>query len=131
VLLDDIADLLTTGGITTTIYKGRLQDRPNDAIALLETGGQPAIHAMSTGPGNALFERPSVQILRRSTSYNTARAEMNTIHNLLDGVTQRTINSTRYSMIQAVQPPFAIDRDSADRAMLSCNFLCMKTLSTG
>lgn len=130
-LLDDIKDLLSTGGITTPIYKSRLAGGPDELIALYETGGLPSVKAMSTGPGNAKFERPSVQVIRRSNSYETARLEMNTIHSLLDGLNERTINSTRYSWITALQPPFALDRDSADRAVIACNFSCLKTLSTG
>jgi len=130
-LLDDIDDLLTTGGVATTIYRGFMADRPNDAVAIIETGGLPPIKGMADGPGEALFERATVQITRRSTSYDTARDSMHTIYTLLDGVTQRTINSTRYSMIAALQSPFGLGRDESGRTMLGCNFTCWKTLSTG
>jgi hypothetical protein len=129
-VLDDIDDLLTTGGITTTIYHGRLVDRPNDAFSIDEQGGVAPVRGMASGPGQALFERVNISLVRRSTSYDTAREDMNTAWKLLDGVTQRTINSTRYSSITAQQSPFNIGRDDSDRALVGCTFSCMKTLST-
>ena len=126
-LLDDVADLLTTGGITTTIYRGNLVETPSDAIGLQETGGISPVRAMSTGPGKAVFERPTFQIIRRSTSYDTARTEMTTILSLLDGLSQRTINSTRYAYIEATQSPFSLGRDDSDRAMLALNFSAVRT----
>ena len=60
-LLDDISDLLSTGGVTTTIYKGFMPEQPSDAFVLTETGGQGPIHAMSTGrtTRNAIGDGPT------------------------------------------------------------------------
>jgi hypothetical protein len=127
-LLDDIADLLTTGGITTTIYKSVMPEQPNDALLLTETGGRAPIHAMSCGPGNALLEVPGFQVIRRSPSYETARTEMKTVFELLDGLSERTINTVRYSYVEAQQSPFMLGRDESLRSMVAMNFLAYKTL---
>ena len=129
-LLDDIADLLTTGGVTTTKYKSFLPEQPDDALALYETAGRGPIHAMASGPGQASLEIAGLQVLRRSATYSTARLEMQTVMNLLDGLSERTINSTRYSYVEATQVPFSLGRDDSERSMLSVNFLCYKDLST-
>lgn len=130
-LLDDISDLLTTGSISTTIYKGFLPEQPDDAFLLTETGGRGPINAMSTGPGNAALEVAGLQVLRRSSSYATARLGMQTVMNLLDGLSERTINSTRYSYVEAVQVPFSLMRDESERSILAVNFLAYKDKSTG
>ena len=129
--LDDISDLLSTGGITTTIYKGFMPEQPNDAFILTETAGLGPIHAMSTGPGQAKLEVAGLQVIRRSQTYSTARSGMQTVMNLLDGLSERTINATRYSYVSAQQVPFSLGRDDSERTMLSVNFLAWKDLSTG
>lgn len=130
-MLDDISDLLTTGGMTSTIYKAFMPEQPDEALVLTETAGMGPIHAMSTGPGNAAIEVAGLQVIRRSASYQTARTDMQTVMNLLDGVTERTINATRYSYIEATQVPFSIGRDESERSLLSVNFLAYKDRSTG
>jgi len=130
-LLDDISDLLTTGSISTTIYKSFMPEQPDDAFLLTETGGRGPIHAMSTGPGNAALEVAGLQVIRRSSSYETARSGMQSVMNLLDGLSERTINSTRYSYVEATQVPFALMRDEAERSLVAVNFLAYKDLSTG
>lgn len=129
-LLDDLSDLLSSGGITTTIYKGFLAEQPDDAIALIETGGLPAVHAMNASAGNAVEERPTVQIIRRSPVYNRARAEMQFIWRMLDGFGDRNINGTRYMWIASRQMPFTLPEDESRRTMFVCNFDIAKAVST-
>jgi hypothetical protein len=130
-ILDDIKDLLTTGSVSTTIYKAQLPEQPDDAFLLTETAGLGPIHAMSSGPGQAKLEVAGVQVIRRSASYATARLGMQTVMNLLDGLSERTINSTRYSWVEATQVPFFLERDVSERSLLAVNFLAYKDLSTG
>lgn len=130
-LTSDIRDLLTSGGITSpTIYRGFMPEKPDDAVQILETGGQPPVHRMSASPGNAVEEVAGFQIIRRSPSYDRARASMNAIWKLLDGEGDRTINDVRYLWIEARQSPFALGRDDTDRTLMVCNFLAFKELST-
>lgn len=129
-LLDDIADLLSSGGITTTTYKGFMPEQPDDAIQLVAAGGFPAVHAMASSAGLAVEERPTVQITRRSRVLNRAIAEMNYIWKMLDGLGDRSINGTAYKWISAQQSPFQMGRDESNREMVACNFLVCKALST-
>ena len=128
-LLDDISDLLSTGAITTTVYKGFMPEKPDDAFAVIETGGFPAVHGMSSGPGNALLEHPTFQLIRRSSSYATAATAMQSAFDLLDGLQQRTINSTRYAYVEAQQSPFSLGRDESDRSRIVVNFVVYKELT--
>ena len=130
-LLDDLSDLLTTGGITDTIYKGYMAEKPDDAFSLIETGGMAPIHAMSSGPGNAQLEVPGFQLVRRSSSYATARDGIQAAFDLLDGLSERTINSTRYSYVEATQSPFSLGRDESQRSLLVVNFLAYKEPTAG
>jgi len=129
-LLDDLADLLSSGGVATTTYRGIMPEIPDDALQLVETGGLAAVHAMSASAGAAHEERPTVQIMRRSPVYNRARAEMNVIWKLLDGLGDRSINGTRYLWIAARQSPFGVGRDETNRYLVACNFDVCKALST-
>lgn len=131
-LLDDIADLLSTGGISGTVYKGWMPDAGTTAVAVYETGGQRSVHAMGAEPGQAVVERPRVQVVTRAAGddYQTARNAANNAFRLLDGVRERTINGTRYLWICAVQSPFLMGRDANQRVLIAANFDVMKVLST-
>lgn len=127
---DDIADLLTSGGITTSIFRGFLPERPDEAIQVVVTGGYPAVHAFSASAGQAVEENPSVQILRRSASLQRALVEMNVIWKMLDGFGDRAINGTQYKWAAATQSPTPIGRDESDRSLVVCNFVIAKAIST-
>lgn len=129
-MLDDMADLLSTGGATGTIYRGFMPELPDDALQLLETGGLGPVHAMAGSAGMAVEEIAGLQVVRRSATYERARVAMNVVFKLLDGAGDRTVNGTRYSWIEAVQSPFALGRDEGGRSMVVCNFLVYKALST-
>lgn len=131
-MLEDLRDLLSSGGVTTTIKLGLMDDTADAQVQLAETGGIFPLHAMSTGAGNALVERPRVQVTVRDAPYNyiQARITMNVAYRLLDGLPTRTINGTRYHYIEAVQAPFALPPDANDRPLIVCNFDVQKALST-
>lgn len=124
--LDDISDLLTTGGITTTTYKSFMPEQPDDAFVLTETAGMGPVHTFASGPGQAVLEIAGLQVIRRSESYATARTDIQSVISLLDGLSERTINATRYSYITAEQVPFSLGRDESERSMLAVNFLAYK-----
>lgn len=134
---DDLSDLLSSGGVTTTIFKEFLPPSPDDAILIRVTGAYPPIRAMGSparsggiGAGMIVIERPTVQVVRRSPSALRAEAEMNYIFNFLDGVGDRTINGTRYNQITALQSPFPLAQDETKRTERVCNFLIEKYVST-
>jgi hypothetical protein len=129
-VLDDIGDLVSTGGVSTTQYLGFLPERPDEALGFFESGGLGPVHAMAGGPGLAVEEAAGIQVIRRSASYRRARVEMAVIFRLLDGFGDRVLDGTRYSWIEAVQSPFSLGQDESGRSMVACNFLVWKALTT-
>ena len=136
--LDDIADYLTSQGhganSTTTgtspvnIFRNVIPFSPDTAIALFETGGLASVHAMASGPGQAVAARPSVQIRIRARSQDAARTLTDSVFNDMDGFRERTINGTRYSWMQSIQMPFLLDRDDEDREVFAFNMRVIKDL---
>lgn len=138
-ILDDLVDYLSSGGIGTpgtTMFRGFLPDSPDEALALYETGGQAPVHAMTPGPtvggaGVAVIEQPRVQVVCRAPSYDydTARATAHSVFKLLDGMPARTINTTEYLWAAAVQSPFLMGRDQAGRVLIATNYDVAKRVS--
>ena len=134
-LLDDVATYLesqTTRLDRTNLTRGFQPDTPNTITTLIESGGVFPLHAFSTGGGTRIYERPTLQVMSRSTDYQTVRATMEDVFTILDGFNNAglpTSTGVRYAAIDAVQSPFAIGRDSNDRFEMSVNFEIMK--STG
>jgi hypothetical protein len=123
-LLDDIADLLSTGGagtVGTNIWKGANFGTADPSIAVLQTGGISSIHTMVSGPGQAAVERPRVQVVVRSASEEVALRRAQVAFKLLDGVRERTINGIRYLWMEAVSPPTSLDRDENNRVHVTFN----------
>lgn len=136
-ILDDLGDYLSSGGIGTVgstgnygIFLGSLPAWPEKAVAIYETGGFSSIHAMSTGPGAAVVERPRVQVVVRAPSYSTGRQKAQDVYRRMDGLRERTINGVRYLWAASVQSPFLMGRDENDRPLIACNYDVMKVLST-
>lgn len=126
-ILDDIWDILSSGGVSTGIlFKSRLPDNVDTALALYETGGEAPIRSFQVTVGSVMAEQPRVQVLSRALSYQTARNNIHSVWKLLENVQNRTINSVRYLRIAAVQSPFMLERDANDRAVLACNFDVVK-----
>jgi len=133
-LLDDLCDRLSTGsiGLTsgTNLFAGALPDQPDTAAAIYETGGFFPVHTMASGPGQAVAERPRVQIVTRALTYRSARQLMQNVFNTLDGLSAVTINSTRYLHVSAVSSPAAMGQDEAGRPRCVVNFDIVKSVST-
>ena len=133
-VLDDLGDYLTSGGVGTVgtdIFLNGLPDTPDACVGILETGGLGPTHTMSTGPGNAVLDSVTVQIMSRAASYPTARTKAQEVHILMDGFAARSINGTEYYWMEARQPPFSLDLDANNRKTVVCNYLIRKALTTG
>ncbi|HXK30834.1 MAG TPA: minor capsid protein [Candidatus Binatia bacterium] len=133
-ILDDLGDYLSTGGLGltsgTNLFLGTWPDAPDTACAIYETGGFFPIHTMSASAGNAAVERPRVQITTRAVKYQTARQLMHNVFQRLDGVSNQTIGSTRYLSIVAVSSPAAMGTDASGRARFVVNMDIIKKLHT-
>jgi hypothetical protein len=129
VLLDAIAAHLQANGIGivgTNIFKGFIPDSPDFAIGLHEYPGRPADKAFGT---TILIENARFQIIVRSdrenavaNAYTLARAKAETIQTLLDGVGNVTLTGVVYYYIQSLQPPFMLQRDENQRAIIATNY---------
>ena len=108
---------LTTG---TNLFLGRLPDAPDTCVALIESGGLSPTSTMYAG--KPLISRPRIQVLVRAKAYSDAETLAATVWSALEGVLDDTLTATRYYNITAVQSPFALERDSQDRQVMTQNF---------
>ena len=130
-LSDDIADILTSGGIASaSIFVHELPERPHTGLVITPTGGYGYDRTMSASPANAPLERPSVQLRTRSTDAATAEALLMSAHVMLNGMTERAVNTNRYYYVRAVQAPMYLGRDEENRTMFSCNYDILRAEST-
>ena len=110
---------------TTQVWLGRFPEASQGrAIALFESGGVEPQYTYSD-----VHERPSVQVISRSTSYAQARLGANQVWALLAAVENDTLSSVDYVRITPLQSPFDIGTDPAGRSMLSCNYTVEKAVS--
>lgn len=131
-LLDDICDYLSSGGIAGTIYAGFLPETPDAAMVVYESGGRPPSVAMTPTAGTVSMEWPSVQVVCRDVAfeYAAARSRAHDVFKLMQGLPARTINGTQYHWATARQSPFLMGRDEPGRVLVACNFDIAKALST-
>lgn len=107
-------------------------DQANTAVALFESGGSGGLYAHG---GNLVLERPTFQVIARSTSYATARDHAEHIYSLLTSVTNATLSkttstgTTSYLTITAVQSPTDMGQDAEERKLITCNFITEKAPS--
>jgi hypothetical protein len=135
---DDLSDYLTsqghganttdTGTAPISIFSNFSPTTPDQVVMVYETGGLSTVHAMASGPGQAVQERPAVQIRCRAQTQTSARTLADDVFNSLDGFRTRTINGTRYNYMEAIQSPFILDRDDEEREVFAFNVRIMKDL---
>ena len=132
-LLDDIADYLSTQGVgtvATDLFKSIMPDAPDDCIALFESGGHDPLHTMGAQAGQAVLERPTLQVLCRSSRYDSARALALQVDQVLNGARDLTINGISYQWIVARHPPIQLGRDANNRHEISCNYDIAREMAT-
>ncbi len=135
-ILDDIADYLSSGGlgvVGTTIFKGFMPGPPvvDAVLVIYETGGQEPQRAMSAFAGETVVvERPRIQVVCRDTAndYEAASVVAARAYAMLDGMPTREINGVSYKWGAAVQPPFPMGRDKAGRVLVACNYDIVKEM---
>jgi hypothetical protein len=102
------------------------EDQRATAIALYESGGAPPVYTYGSSP---LVERPTVQVISRSSSYATARTNATTIYNILAAVEDATLSGTAYTRVTPLQSPLDMGNDADDRQLISCNYMTEKAVS--
>jgi hypothetical protein len=134
-LLADLGDYLSSGGcgtLGTDLFRGQMPPTPDAAVCLYETGGVAPIYSMGNTAGQAVVERPRVQVVVRGEQYGyeAARAIAQKAWLLLDKLPSRTINATRYLWGSCAQSPFLMQVDEQGRPWLAFNADLMKDMSS-
>lgn len=131
-MLQELADYLTTQGVTTSglIFLDWLPDRPDECLALYAGGGS----APELGFGSAAgvqFENPNVQVVARGTALDSSTPEALawSAFNKLVTVQAQSLGSTPYLMIQPLQSPSTLGPDENQRPRYSFNVTVRKELS--
>lgn len=135
-VLDDLADLLSSGGLGTvgaSIYKGYTPEAGDTPVLTLYeyAGGQP-VRAMGPNAGEDPAEAVAVQVVVRAGQwdYEAARDLAHQAWKQLEGLPERTINGVRYLYGSARQSPFLMGRDPQGRVLIACNYDVLKEVST-
>lgn len=114
------------GTLNTDMFLGLLPDTPAACVSIHEYAGRMGVYTM--GSGGAHLERPRFQVMARAANYATARTKIQDAYVLLDAVLDATLSGKRYLRIQALAPPFFVQRDTGNRPMFVCNFEVMKAV---
>jgi hypothetical protein len=129
--LDDMATFIAAGSTAFTVYpsaganlfKSHMPPEPDTCTTVYEqTGSSPTWTFSSTAP---TYEHPRLQVIARSTSYQTARANAELIYRMLD---RQVINSAPttsapvYLQITAAHTPADAGTDANERDLVTCNF---------
>lgn len=133
-LLDDIADVASSAGhgtVGTNLFKGMLPSTPDACVAILGPyGGAPPVHAMSGSAGQAVAERPRVQVLARDTRPDAALKKAQDLYFAFDGLQARSINGVAYQAVFALQSPFFLSRDENNREICALNLEIVREPAT-
>lgn len=133
-LLDDLSAFLSSqslGGATSSaswmITKGYMPPKPDNVIALFETGGEPPNRYQAN------LDYPRFQVRCRGTafSYSSARAKLWSVFTTLHGVDNgRTIQGRVYPSIEAVSDVIGFPLDSNNRPEVLQNFRALRSRTT-
>lgn len=133
-LCEDVADYIATlgqgvrsgSGINTFAY--RLPADPAGAAAVLPYSGGASYRTFSKV---AAFEVARFQVIVRGATQSDdsgAWARAYAIYRGLDQIVDQTLNGVKYIQIEALQPPFALNRDDNERIQIVCNYEAWKEL---
>lgn len=102
------------------------------AVAIYESGGPSPLYTQ----GTALYlERPSMQVITRSTSYATARQNADYVYRLLGSISNTSVpkttstGTTTYVTVTPLQSPTDMGTDAEERPMITCNYMAEKEMS--
>ena len=125
-LLDDLQDVISTGGMGTA-YKDYMPPTPDSVVSIYGAGGQGPTHTMKAPH---VLEEPRVQVICRAESLQSAHQTARGVYGLLNGVRNRDVNGVRSHWITAEQEPFLLGRDQNARFTVACNYAVKKDRST-
>lgn len=125
----DLGDVLVALGLAVWIddpsgagdlMRGRLQDSPDNAVALMEYGGitPDAVHSVA----QIATDRPSIQASIRGATYEDAQVRAYGIYRALGSLHNAVVGSVRYLSVTANQTPFLREYDGKERPVFVVNF---------
>jgi hypothetical protein len=122
----DIAELLSQTGfgalgtVGVDLFYAYEPAEPAQVISVIDTGGFDA-------DANKSYDRPTVQILTRATSYDAAYALAETAKLNLNGTQEITINGARYIGIWSQGDIISLGKDANSWHGFSLNFRLHRT----
>lgn len=132
-ILDEIAAYLSVnavGTVGTDIFKSLMPEDPDFAIGIFEYAGRPSDKSFGT---TIQIENARFQVLVRSDresttagAYSAARSKARDVHLLLDGKGALALSGVDYLFIEALHPPFFLQRDENERVLIACNYEARK-----
>lgn len=122
----DQSTLLTIGS-TGNLLKTQSLDSPlipNTCAVVYEMPGRPPMHAFSTSnQADRVMEQPRMQVVCRSTSYQTAYTLARDVFHLVDGYSGvMPTGSNRQYAWDASMSPYSMGRDQNDRWLVGLFF---------
>ncbi len=112
------------------LYMGKLPAAIADtAVTVIDSGGSGPLYTQN---GTFYLERPTIQVITRSSAYSVARDNAETIYNLLANVTNLSISkttstgTTTYLTVTPLQSPSDMGQDAEERPLVTCNYLAEK-----
>lgn len=114
-LLDESSIDLT---FATNLFIGKEPPSPDNTVTIFDTWGMTP--QLTMDPGEAPYERPSVQIRVRNREYLAGWNLINNIYTLLHGRAHETRNGAVYEVITSTSP-MHLDWDDNRRARFIIN----------
>lgn len=120
-ILNDMAQILQNNGlgvVSSDLFYARMPDQPDDAVCLYEYAGRAPTYVHS----GLSYTSPGLQVVVRSKSYATAKAKIENIFTVLQGLTNITVGDKTYLRVDPQQSPFPMGPDENERHRLAVNF---------
>jgi hypothetical protein len=117
-MLDALADKLNSASVAvtaSTLFIGLMPTSPDVCVALYEYAGSPPMEVFVNNA--ATIEMPSVQVMTRAgrNDYPTAKALMESVRDVLTGITDETISGVRFLRVNAISSINYLNTDDNDR----------------
>jgi len=130
-LVFQIAEILEADGVgtfATDIFISKEPDSPDNCITIYKTGGLPD-NCLTVG--NRSLEIHNFQVRVRNNNYLTAHTVMESVRSSIEKGIKTLVDSggTNYFKIELNSLPIDLQRDKANRAIITANFTCMRSYS--
>jgi hypothetical protein len=117
-MLEALADKLNSASVAvtaSTLFIGLMPDQPDVCVALYEYAGSPPMEVFVNN--SATIEMPSVQVMARAgrNDYPTGKALIESVRNVLTGITDETISGDRFLRVNAISAINYLNNDDNDR----------------